>query len=135
MTLGTEQRIELLRRSAETRTATATSKATKTIAALVKRNEPVNFRSVAREAKVSLDFLYRTTELREQIVRLRTRHAPAPAAPAQIDPQGTIVLTLTRQLRNAKAEIAQLQAALAAAHGENLALRRTQASPTYQPAH
>ncbi|MCQ4119582.1 DUF6262 family protein [Rhodococcus sp. FXJ9.536] len=98
-----------------------------------KRGEPVNFRRVARKGQVSLDFLYRNTELRETITRLRSRHQSASAVPVEPDPQSTIVRTLTRQLRDAKAEITRLQAALAAAHGENLALRRTQNHPDTNP--
>ncbi|MDT2006477.1 transposase [Rhodococcus opacus] len=134
MTFDAEQRTQLLRRSAEARTAAATERANKAIAELNKRGEPVNFRRVARKGQVSLDFLYRNTQLRETITRLRSRHQSASAAPVEPDPQSTIVLILTRQLRDAKAEITRLQAALAAAHGENLALRRTQKLPGYQPA-
>lgn len=134
MSLSAEQRAQLLRRSAEARTTAATEKATKAIAALTKRGEAVNFRKVAREGKVSLDFLYRNTELRETITRLRTPSQTAPTTPLEPDTQSTIVLSLTRQLREEKAEITRLQSALAAAHGENLALRRTAPTPRYQPA-
>lgn len=134
MTLDAEQRSQLLRRSAEARTTAAVEKATKAIAALNKRGETVNFRKVAREGNVSLDFLYRNTELREMITRLRSRNQPTPAAPISPDTQSTIVLSLTRQLGEAKAEITRLHAALAAAHGENLALRRTTITPRYEPA-
>ncbi|MBY4382091.1 hypothetical protein CH260_23840 [Rhodococcus sp. 05-2256-B2] len=134
MTLDAEQRSQLLRRSAEARTTAAVEKATKAIAALNKRGEAVNFRKVAREGNVSLDFLYRNVELRETIIRLRTRNQPAPTTLTSQDTQSTIVLSLTRQLREAKAEIARLQAALAAAHGQNLALRRTSPTPRYKPA-
>ncbi|ORI16453.1 DUF6262 family protein [Rhodococcus sp. 1168] len=134
MTLNAEQRRQLLRRSAEARTTAAVEKASKAIAALNKRGEAVNFRKVAREGNVSLDFLYRNTELRETITRLRTRNQPAPATPVSPDTLSTIVLSLTRQLGEAKAEITRLHAALAAAHGENLALRRTTTTPRYEPA-
>ena len=134
MTPDAEQRSQLLRRSAEARTTAAVEKATKAIAALNKRGEAVNFRKVAREGNVSLDFLYRNAELREIIIRLRTRNEPAPATLISQDTQSTIVLSLTRQLREAKAEITRLHAALAAAHGENLALRRTTPTPPYDPA-
>ncbi|WP_139277421.1 hypothetical protein [Rhodococcoides corynebacterioides] len=94
----------------------------------------MNFPKVAREGKVSLDFLYRNTELREMITRLRTRNQPTTATPIATDTHSTIVLSLTRQLGEAKTEITRLQAALAAAHGENLALRRTPPPPRYEPA-
>lgn len=106
----------------------------KAIAALNERGEAVNFRKVAREGNVSLDFLYRNAELREKIIRLRTRNQPAPNTPIEPDSHSTIVLSLTRQLREAKAEITRLHAALAAAHGENLTLRRTSPAPRYEPA-
>ncbi|WP_182263465.1 DUF6262 family protein [Rhodococcus sp. UFZ-B548] len=134
MTLDAEQRSQLLRRSAEARTTAAVERATKAIAALSKRGEAVNFRKVSREGNVSLDFLYRNTELREKIIRLRTRDQPAPNTPIEPDTQSTIVLSLTRQLREAKAEITRLRTALAAAHGENLTLRRNAPTPRYEPA-
>lgn len=59
MTLDAEQRSQLLRRYAEARTTAAVQKPMKAIAALNKRGEAVNFRKVAREGNVSLDFLYR----------------------------------------------------------------------------
>ena len=49
MTFDAEQRTQLLRRSAEARTAAATERANKAIAELNKRGEPVNFRRVARK--------------------------------------------------------------------------------------
>ncbi|MBJ8340863.1 hypothetical protein JGU71_18425 [Antrihabitans sp. YC3-6] len=134
MTLTAEQRAELLRRSAQARTAAAIEKASKAIAALQKRGAAVNFRKVAQEGNVSLDFLYRNTELREKIIRLRSRNQPARAMPIEPNSQSTIVLSLTRQLRDAKAEIARLHAALAVAHGENLTLRRAQPPSDYLPA-
>ena len=119
--------------TARKRHQAARSRAEKAIRELAGRGEPVNYRAVARHGSVSVDFLYSDTELRAQIARLRSRGRAVPAAVVP-DTHSTIVLTLTAQLRGARAEIAQLKNALAASQGENLVLRRNQAGGTYRPA-
>lgn len=133
MTLSREERISLLREAARKRQQAARDRAEKAIRELAKVGEPVNYRNVARRGGVSIDFLYSDPELRARIARLRSRGR---AVPAEVVPDrnSTIVHTLTVQLRESRAEIAQLREALAAAHGENLALRRNQSATTYRPA-
>ncbi|MGZ6637969.1 MAG: hypothetical protein ACXVII_34480 [Solirubrobacteraceae bacterium] len=96
--------------------------------------EPITFRGLAKRAGVSIDFLYRSP-LRARVEQIRAEQQHTAPARAQPDPklsepasQSNVVRALTAQIselkRRHRAETEQLQAALAAAHGENLELRR-----------
>lgn len=119
-----------LRAAAQRKSEAAAERADKAIRELIKRGEPITFRTVARVGGVSADFLYRHTELRRRIERLRDQSARAlPAVRAESsDGDGNVVRALTAQLTESKLrhrdECKALQNALAAAHGEILALRR-----------
>ncbi len=97
---------------------------------MIKDGEPITFRGVARTAHCSIDFLYDNPELRRRIEHLRSQHQKQPAA-ARADVEAdssNVVRALTAQLaelrRRHREEVDGLRAALAAAHGENLELRR-----------
>ena len=123
-------RVEALRRAAAAKRAAATARAEAGLRKLVQQGSPVNFRAVAEAGGVSADFLYRHRELRGRIEHLRSRQEKALLTREQPEPgQGTatdstVVSTLTARLRQARAEVAELKARLAVAHGELLALRR-----------
>lgn len=134
MSTNREQRIERLRQAARDRQQRTLARAQAAIEELRKSGDPITFRAIARRGGVSLDFLYGNPELRDRIAALRTTTHAQPARPVEPPKDSTVVLTLTNQLRQARAEIARLQTALATAHGENLELRRQQAQPTYRPA-
>ncbi len=100
---------------------------------MVKEAEPITFRGVARTAGCSIDFLYSSTDVRHRIEHLRAQqqNTPPPSrAPADSErpSENSIVRTLTAQLgelkRRHRTETLQLKAALAAAQGEILALKR-----------
>jgi hypothetical protein len=95
--------------------------------------EPVSVASIARAAGVSTDFIYRHPTLRPQAEALRRARRSALDGGAGHDPDieaaaSNLVRRLTQQLaterRAHREDTAQFQAALAAAHGELLALRR-----------
>lgn len=117
------QAVQAKRQAAVTRTETA-------IRALVKGKQDINFRSVARAAGVSLDFLYGNDDLRTRIEKLRdqqkARHVPDPGS--EHADSSDIVHILTEKLRqerdSRRASVSQLEEQLAAAHGELLRLRR-----------
>ena len=78
------------------------------------------------------DFLYRTPAIRQRVEQLRAQQQ-APAAPAQRpgtrpDQPGNVIAALTGELAQLKSrhreQVAELNRALQAAHGENLILRR-----------
>jgi len=125
-----ERRAEALRRAAQAKRQAAITRAETAIRTLIKNREEINFRSVARAAAVSLDFLYGNDDLRQRIAKLRTQQGTRPAqepAPATAD-HGDIVHILTVKLRQEqdarRTTVSQLEQQLAAAHGELLRLRR-----------
>jgi hypothetical protein len=123
-----------LRAAAQRKRQAATERAQTALDALIAASEPVTFRGLAKAAGVSIDFLYRSP-LRTRVEQVRADQQRRPPARAQPDSelnqppsQSNVVRALTAQLaelkRHYRAEIARLEAALAAAQGENLELRR-----------
>jgi hypothetical protein len=120
-----------LRRAAAAKSAATTVRAEQGIKDMVRRGKPITFRGLAQTAGVSLDFLYRNSEIRQRAERLRTQQRTKPPIPAaRVDPDqpSSVVRTLTSQLaelkRRHRDEVTALKQALEAAHGENLELRR-----------
>lgn len=124
-----------LRRAARAKREAATTRAEKGLRRLLKTGRPITFHAVAAEAGVSKDFLYRTIGLRERIMELRDKTLPTTAqthSASRREPPypdtSSIVRTLTAKLAhersNNRKQIAELEAALAAAHGQILHLRR-----------
>jgi hypothetical protein len=121
-----EQRIDTLTRAAHAKRAAAQTRAEAGLRTLIKNRQPITFRTVAKTASVSLDFLYRNPELRQRINTLRAQQQPTPPAD-QATPTAApaVVAALTTRLRESRGEIIQLRTQLAAAHGELATLRRT----------
>jgi hypothetical protein len=121
-----------LRRAAVRRSAAAQARTEQGLRELIRRGEPITFRGLAATAGVSLDFLYRTGEIRRRVEQLRGQQQASPPAlattPADLDQPGSVIRTLAAQLaelkRRHRDEIHTLNQALEAAHGENLELRR-----------
>jgi len=116
----------------------AHSRADTAIRALIKTGQPINFRSVARASGCSIDFLYKSPSIRSRIEQLRLQQSTTPPADRPLDTGDSgIVHTLTAQLnelrRRHHLEVTELRAALAAAHGELLALKRSHGHVTLQP--
>lgn len=118
-----------LRQAATRKSAAAQARAEQGLRDIIRRNEPITFRSLAQTAGVSLDFLYRHAPIRQRVEHLRAQqqNTPTPAAPT-VDAPSSVVRTLTAQLAALKQqhrdEIHQLRQALETAHGEILDLRR-----------
>ncbi len=120
-----------LRRAAAAKSTAAKTRAEQGLRELVRRGDPITFRGLAQTAGVSLDFLYRTTEIRQRVERLRSQQQTTTTTrPDRTDPDqpSSVVRTLTAQLtelkRRHRDEVQALKTALEAAHGENLELRR-----------
>ena len=118
-------------RAAKTRHATATGKAEAALREMSLRRLPVTFVAVAREAGVSTDFLYRHPTLRSKITSMRDatfRVSVVSAGAEAADSTSAAVRALSARIKDLtsrhRAEVAALERALAAAHGENLLLRR-----------
>jgi hypothetical protein len=125
---------ENLRAAAQRKHQAATERAQTALDALITAGEPITFRGLAKTAGVSIDFLYRSP-LRARVEQMRADQQRVPPARSQPEPardeppsKSNVVRALTAQITELKqrhrAETEQLRAALAAAHGENLELRR-----------
>gem|GEM_PF-599181 len=121
-----------LRAAAERKHQAAAQRAETALDALTASGGPITFRGLAKAAGVSIDFLYRSP-LRARIEQLRADQQRTPPVRTEPEPdqppsQSNVIRALTAQLaelkRHHRAEIARLEAALAAAQGENLELRR-----------
>jgi hypothetical protein len=128
-----------LKAAAARRHQAAVTRAEAGLQKLTQSGQQITFRGVAKAAGVSLEFLYNHPQLRPRIEHLRARQqtTAAPARPAA-DPgpasqASSVIRTLTAELTASKArhraEVEQLHQALAAAHGENLLLRRRLGHP------
>jgi len=124
-----------LRQAAARKSAAAKTRAEQGLHAMIRTGQPITFRGLAQTAGVSLDFLYRTPEIRARVEHLRAQQQPAttprrPAPPPHVDADhpSSVIRTLTAQLtelrRRHRDEVNTLRKALEAAHGENLDLRR-----------
>lgn len=119
-----------LRQAAARKSAAATTRAEQGLHELIRTGQPITFRGLAQTAGVSLDFLYRTPQIRGRVEHLRTQQRTTPPAPPEHaeDHPSSVVRTLTAQLaelrRRHREEVHTLKQALETAHGENLELRR-----------
>lgn len=118
-----------LRDAAQRRHTQAKERANAALARLSAAGAAISFASVAREAGVSTDFLYRQPQLRQRIQELRTTGTRRDSAPAPEASNGSApVRALSAQIKELRRrhhdEMTQLRDALAVAQGENLALRR-----------
>jgi hypothetical protein len=121
-----------LRAAARRKSENATRRADQAIRQLIKDGQPITFRGVARTAGCSIDFVYSNPDIRARIEHVRAQQQGSPPNRATRDDphlrDSSIVRTLTAQLAELKArhhrEVTELRAALAAAQGEILTLRR-----------
>ncbi|GAB3855091.1 hypothetical protein GCM10028801_10250 [Nocardioides maradonensis] len=126
--------IEHLKQAAADRSKAAEDRVRSALTTMGRTAVPISFAAVAREAGVSTDFLYRHPQFRRAITEMRqankgTRRGPTTdTVLAEDDSSGGTVRALAALLREMKArhrdEVARLNNALAAAHGDNLLLRR-----------
>jgi hypothetical protein len=126
---------ENLRAAAQRKSRATIARAETALRTMIKASQPITFRGVARTAGCSIDFLYGNPELRRRIEHLRAQQQtkPAPAPTSESSAESHVIRALSAQLaelrRRHHEEIDELRAALAAAHGENLQLRRKRGSP------
>jgi hypothetical protein len=120
-----------LRAAAQRKSQTTTKRAETALRTMIKNGEPITFRGVARTAGCSIDFLYGNPQLRRRIEHLRAQQQSKPVPPAaatEENADSNVIRALTAQLaelrRRHREEVHELRAALAAAQGENLQLRR-----------
>ena len=70
---------------------------------------PVNFNTLAHEARVSRSWLYAQPDLRAEVQRLRDRHQPPSPRPATPDRQRASTTSLLRRLDAATSRIQRLE--------------------------
>ncbi|WP_371494551.1 DUF6262 family protein [Kitasatospora sp. NBC_00374] len=128
MTDARTKRTQTLAAAAKAKSQAKTKAAEQAIRTLIKRQEPITFQAVQREAGVSHAFLYSHPDLRGRIERLRAQARPIPTPATPEAAESTLVLALTSQITHLKKqhrqEVQALRDALQQAHGENLDLRR-----------
>jgi hypothetical protein len=120
-----------LRQAAARKSATAHTRAEQGLHEMIRTGQPITFRGLAQTAGVSLDFLYRTPEIRKRVEQFRSQQQTAPPAVperANSDHPSSVIRTLTTQLtelrRRHRDEVNTLKHALETAQGEILELRR-----------
>ncbi|TVZ76318.1 hypothetical protein [Streptomyces sp. BK340] len=125
--------LEALAKATEQRRKQAESAVEKALRQARASQQTVSVASIARAAGGSIDFIYRHPTLRPQVEYLRRSRRNATPTDAAHDPgsqaaASVLVRRLTQQLatdrRKHREEVTQLRAALEAAHGELLVLRR-----------
>jgi hypothetical protein len=135
-----------LKAAAARRHHDAVTRAERGLHDVVTSGQQITFRTVARTAGVSLEFLYHHPQLRTRIEHLRTQQQTTAAAARRARPNAasdapdqpsSVIRTLSAELTQLKtrhrAEVTQLRQALQAAHGENLILRRHLGHPPPPP--
>ena len=128
----TDRRARVLAAATQQRTRRAEQAVEKALQRARATTGPVTIAGIAAAAGVSSDFIYRHPTLRPQVEtlrRARSTTAPDPELPQDVRAaESTLVRRLTHQLatvrKQHRQEIAELRAALEAAHGELLRLRR-----------
>lgn len=99
-------RDEALRRAAQARHAATLRRAEDALRTLAGRGEPITFRRLAQTAGVSRSWLYRQTELRAEIERLRQ---PRPSKSRPALSQRATVDSLRQQLHAYREELSRLR--------------------------
>jgi hypothetical protein len=124
---------QALRAAARRRTEHAEQAVTQALRTARRSGNPVTITGLAAAAGVSPDFIYNHPQLRGQAEALRRNRQPAPGSISQPSADtdaaaSNLVRALQQQLaqqrRAHREEVTELKAALAAALGENLTLRR-----------
>jgi hypothetical protein len=127
-----------LQKAVAARTAAAATRAEAALDHMLRAGQHVTFRGLAAAAPVSLDFLYRNHAIRERIEQARAQpRVQAVPHPRPGDQPGNVIAALTGELtqlkRRHQEQVAELQRALQAAHGENLMLRRRLGQQRQEP--
>lgn len=126
---------ENLRQAARDKHDAAVQRAEKGLKTVLRAQSPVTFEGVAAASGVSKDFLYRTPDLRARIIKFRSQQTSVKRPDSTSSEPGlpdidtsSVIRTLTAKLATERAnhrrELAELNQALAAAHGQILVLKR-----------
>lgn len=96
-----ETRIENLKKIQEERKEYASERVDKAIKRLQKMGGKINFHTIAREANVSVSYLYKYPELKQQIAELRHKqsHLPLPTKPVSSKSHDKVVSCFKQRIQ------------------------------------
>lgn len=107
-----ELRINNLRTTQKQRQEDARNRVYKAIDRLQKLNAKINFHTIAREAQVSVSYLYKYPEIKQQIGELRSKQNSLPVSPvakANSTSHGKVVTRLQEKIKKLEAENKELK--------------------------
>ncbi|MEA5536981.1 DUF6262 family protein [Crocosphaera sp. XPORK-15E] len=109
-----EERIKTLKVTQEARKQATLAKVNKAIERLIKTGAKINFQSIAREANVSVPYLYKYPELKERIQQLRSNQTKMPSGlvnqpPVSAKSHSQIVGRLKKRIQQLEGENKELK--------------------------
>ena len=107
-----ELRINNLRTTQKQRQEDARNRVYKAIKRLQKLNAKINFHTIAREAQVSVSYLYKYPEIKQQIAELRSKQNSLPAKPIakpNSTSHGKVVTRLQDKIKKLETENKELK--------------------------
>jgi hypothetical protein len=109
-----EKRIETLKATQQNRKEESLSKVNKAIERLIKTGAKISFQSIAREANVSVPYLYKYPELKERIQNLRQQQTQMPSTPVNQPPvtakaHSQVITRLKKRIHELESENKELK--------------------------
>ncbi len=107
-----EARINTLRTTQKQRQEDARNRVYQAIERLQKLNAKINFHSIAREAQVSVSYLYKYSEIKQHIAELRSKQNSLPVKPIakpNSTSQGKVITRLQEKIKKIEAENKELK--------------------------
>ncbi len=107
-----EARINTLRTTQKQRQEDARNRVYKAIEKLQKLNAKINFHSIAREAQVSVSYLYKYPEIKQHIAELRSKQNSLPVKPLakpNSTSGGKVITRLQEKIKKIEAENKELK--------------------------
>ncbi len=107
-----ESRINTLRTTQKQRQEDARNRVYQAIEKLQKLNAKINFHSIAREAQVSVSYLYKYPEIKQHIAELRSKQNSLPVKPIakpNSTSQGKVITRLQEKIKKIEAENKELK--------------------------
>jgi len=107
-----ESRINNLKQTQKERQENAKNRVYQAIERLHKLNAKINFHTIAREAQVSVSYLYKYPEIKQHIAELRSKQNSLPVNPvaqANSTSQGKVITRLQEKIKKIEAENTELK--------------------------
>ena len=129
--MGTERKIEALREATDRKRQEALDKTNAAITQLLKEGKRINFPSVAKEAGVSVTYLYKIDEIKERILHLRKQQEASskkPIAPQSASDKSkqVIINKLRERIRQLEVDNQELRRKNEAVYGRLYQLQSVQ---------